>query len=150
MDNARIGYVNKADTGEVSASSQVLLAPVTRLQDPHVSVKWQGNSGSETVTLDMGSVQTIDCARLMGLTGDTIRWKYSTTDAGAGDVYDTGVLPIDQDFLTATDIRTVSARYVRAILTSPTVCEAGRLFVGELDTFGYSFSPNWTRRWVDP
>jgi hypothetical protein len=150
MTTARIGYINKADSARLSASSQVLLAPIARLQDPHVGVQWQGTAGAEWFVADLGSVQSIDVVRIMGLTADAIRIRYSTSDPTAGDIHDTGVQSVNQAFLTFTDLRTVSARYVRIDLTSATVCAAGRLFIGNLESFGINFSWGWTRKWVDP
>ncbi|SNS35916.1 hypothetical protein SAMN05216374_0966 [Tardiphaga sp. OK246] len=150
MANARIGYVNKADIAALSVSSQNLLAPIARLQDPHIGVQWQGTINAEWFVADLGSVQAIDCVRLMGLTAATARIRYSTADPGTGDVFDTGVLPIDQALLTLTNLRSVSARYVRVDLAGDAVCAAGRLFIGQLETFGVNYSWGWTRKRVDP
>jgi hypothetical protein len=150
MASCRIGYRNMADAASLMASSQVILAPVLRLQNPHIGVQWQGISGAEFVVADLGTVQSIDCVRLMGLTSDTIRVRYSTVSAGAGDVFDTGVQAVDQDYLTFTNIRSVSARFVRVDFASSTVCAAGRLFIGALESFGINFSWGWSRKWVDP
>lgn len=150
MKTARIGYINKADTAALSVSSQVLLAPVLRLQDPHVGVRWQGLSGSDWFVVDLGAVQAIDCVRIMGLTATTARIRYATSDPTVGDVADTGVVAVDQALLTFTDIRSVQARYVRVDLTAPNYCAAGRVFVGELAAFGINFSWGWSRKWVDP
>lgn len=150
MANARIGYINKADAARLSVSSQNLLAPIARLQDPHIGVQWQGTGSTEWFIADLGEVRTIDCVRLMGLTAATARIRYSTSDPTAGDVADTAVLAIDQALLTLTDIRSVNARYIRVDLTSDTVCAAGRLFVGELEEFGVNFAWGWNRKWVDP
>ncbi|WP_420131330.1 discoidin domain-containing protein, partial [Rhodopseudomonas sp.] len=127
MKSARIGYINKADTASLSVSSQVLLAPVLRLQDPHVGVRWQSLSGSDWFVVDLGSVQAIDCVRVMGLTATTARIRYSATDPTMGEVADTGIVAVDQALLTLTDIRAVTARYVRVDLTAPTYCAAGRV-----------------------
>jgi hypothetical protein len=150
MATARIGYVNKADGASLSVSSQLLLAPILRLQDPHIGVRWQGTSGNEWFVADLGAVMEIDAVRLMGLTAATIRVRYSTSDPVIGDVADSGVQLVDQAFLTFTDLRSVAARYVRIDLTHAVACAAGRLFVGELHAFGINFSWGWTRKWVDP
>lgn len=150
MASARIGYVNKADGAALSVSSQNLLAPIARLQDPHIDVKWQGTVNAEWFVADLGSVQPIDAVRLMGLVATTARIRYSTADPAIGDVADTGVLPVDQAWLTLTDLRSVAARYVRVDLEGDDICACGRLFIGELHGFGINFSWGWTRRWVDP
>ncbi len=150
MTAARIGYLNKADSAMLAVSSQNLLAPIARLQDPHIGVQWQGTASQEWFVADLGAVQAIDCVRIMGLSASTARIRYSTSDPAAGDVYDTGEQPIDQRFLTATDLRSVSARYVRVDLVADGVCAAGRLFVGELESFAVNFNWSWTRKWVDP
>jgi hypothetical protein len=150
MAGARIGYLNKADGATLIASSQVLLAPVLRLQDPHVGVVWQSLSGADWFVADLGTEQPIDGVRLMGLTAATARVRYSNAGPSAGDVADSGVRAVDQRFLTFTDLRSVSARYVRVDLTSPSVCRAGRLFIGELHGFGINFSWGWSRKWIDP
>jgi hypothetical protein len=150
MTPAQIGYINKADSAVLSVSSQVLLAPIARLQDPHIGLQWHGTGGVEWFVADLRSVQAVDVVRVMGLIADTVRVRYSTADPTAGDVFDTGPQSVDQAFLTFTDLRSVAARYVRVDLTSATVCAAGRLFIGELSRFGINFSWGWTRKWVDP
>ena len=150
MANARIGYINKADAAALSVSSQNLLAPIARLQDPHIGVRWQGTINAEWFAADLGSVQAIDAIRLMGLIATTARIRYSTSDPSAGDVFDTGVLSIDQAYRTLTDLRSVNARYVRVDLAGDDVCECGRLFIGELHEFSDNFAWGWTRKWVDP
>ena len=150
MANARIGYLNSADSAALSVSSQNLLAPIARLQDPHIGVRWQGTINAEWFVADLGSVQAIDAIRLMGLIATTARIRYSTSDPAAGDVFDTGPLSIDQAYCTLTDLRSVDARFVRVDLAGDDVCECGRLFIGKLHEFGVSFSWGWTRKWVDP
>jgi hypothetical protein len=150
MMPARIGYQNLGDTAAISASSQLLLAPALRLKNPDVAVKWQAVGGAASLTYDLGSLQTIGCARLMGLTASTARVRYSASDPTSGDLGDSGVVAVDQRFLTFTDVRDVSARYVRFDLTSATVCEAGRHYIGPLDEFEVNFSYGWTRQWIDP
>lgn len=150
MTTAKIGYINLADDANLSASTQVLLAPITRLQDPHIGVKWQSLGGADWFVVDLGAMTSVDVCRVMGLTADTIRICYSTTDPTLGDVFDTGALAVNQAFLTHTDIRTVTCRYIRVDLTSGTVCEAGRVFVGTLESPRINFGWNWTRKWVDP
>jgi len=150
MTAARIGYINKADSARLAVSSQNLLAPIARLQDPHIGVQWQGTAGQEWFVADLGSVQAIDCVRIMGLSASTARIRYSTSDPAAGDVHDTGERSIDQRFLTATDLRAVSARYVRVDLNADGICAAGRLFIGELESFAVNFNWGWSRKWVDP
>ncbi len=150
MATARIGYVNKADSAALAVSSQVLLAPIGRLQDPHIGVRWQSLSGTDWFVVDLGSVQAIDCVRIMGLTATTARVRYATSDPTVGDVADTGVRAVDQKLLTVTDIRSVHARYVRVDLTASEFCAAGRVFVGELHPFGVNFAWGWSRKWVDP
>lgn len=147
---ARIGYINQADTAALSVSSQLLLAPIARLQDPHIGVRWQGLSGRDWFVADLGAVQRIDCVRVMGLTATTARIRYSTVDPTVGNVADTGVLPVNQELLTLTDIRSVQARYVRVDLTAPDYCAAGRLYIGTLERFGVNFGWGWSRKWVDP
>lgn len=150
MANARIGYINKADSAALSVSSQNLLAPIARLQDPHIGVQWQGTINVESFVADLLSVQAVDCVRLMGLNAVTARIRYSTSDPAAGDVFDTGVMSIDQAYLTFTDLRSVNARFVRVDLTSDGICACGRLFIGELHEFNVNFAWGWTRKWIDP
>lgn len=47
---------NKADSALLSVSSQLLLAPILRLQDPHIGVRWQGTSGSGRFVADLGAM----------------------------------------------------------------------------------------------
>ena len=150
MATAMIGYLNKADAAALMVSSQNLLAPVARLKDPHVGVQWQGTTGAEWFVADLGSVQTVDCVRIMGLSAATVRIRYSTLDPASGDVFDTDAVAIDQRFLTFTDLRSVLARYVRVDLTGEGICAAGRLYIGELHQFSENFAWGWSRKWVDP
>lgn len=147
---AQIGYINDADAAALSSSSQILLAPVTRLQNPHVGMQWQALGGVEWFAVDFGANVPLDCVRLMNITADTIRLRYSTTSPDAGDVFDTGVRAVNQQFLTFTDLRGVSARYLRFDLASAGQCAAGRLFAGRLESFGINYAWNWTRKWTDP
>lgn len=153
---ARLAHLNLSDAAFIAASSQVLLAPISNLQQEHVLRRWRSAAASAFFVADLGGLQSIDVCAVMGLTGDTIRFRYSTTDAtgDAGDAWDSGVLAIDQLYLQALDLRPapIVARYVRVDIdggTDPFV-EAGRLFVGLTETFGINFGYGWQRGWIDP
>lgn len=152
---ARLAYLNFADAAVLSASSQVLLAPIFNLQQEHVLRRWRSTAASAFFVVDLRSLLTFDVCAVMGLTGKTIRFRYSTADTtgAAGDVWDSGILAIDQLYLQALDLRPtpIVARYVRVDIDGGTdlFVEAGRLFISLSETFGINFSYGWHRGWID-
>lgn len=151
MAKAKIGYLNLADDATISASSQLLLAPASNLQEPNVARKWRSYTTSDSILLDLGSVTVFDAVALMGITGNTIRFRYSITDpTGAlGEVWDSGVLTVDTAYNQSIDLAGGPARYILINLTADTYCEAGRLVVSELHEFVTNFSYGWQRKWID-
>ncbi len=156
-----IAYLNLSDAGTILASSSLVLTPPSILQDPHIARKWRGRLGeTEYLTIDLGSIQTIDTVMLRGLNltaaGVTrLRVSLADTSAQDGSAYDgtSEAGRVDPVYGTLLFLlpSPVSGRYLRIDLTEPAASyiEAGRLFVGlrhELE-FGISFGPNY--RWID-
>jgi hypothetical protein len=154
-NNAIIAYVNLADAGSVTASSQALLLPVSNLKVPHIARKWRGGNGtSDYFICDLGSSQSVDTLAVLGLTANQIRLRISSSDAtgASGDLFDSGVVGVDQNYLSNISLLSapVSGRYVRVDLTTTgQFVEAGRLFVGLRTQFAYNFIPGWQRMWTD-
>jgi len=163
MGNAAIAWQNLADAGILSASSQVLLMPVSLLQDPHVSRRWRSSVNSASFVCDLKSAQSIDSIGVFGGTESvaaTARVRVSSTDSLglAGDLADSGTLASVSTYFDANYgsivyllPSPVSGRYVRIDLSDPSASyvEAGRLFVGLRTQFTYNFTPAAQRAWVD-
>lgn len=160
MENLALAWVNLADAGTITASAQLTLAPVSRLQNKHVMRKTRANEASVSYTCDLGSLQSIDTIALMGLSGSSpaIRVRISTVDTSgaAGDAYDSGSLAgaWDSDYLPFVYLllAAVIGRYVRIDISENGVAyiESGRLFIGVRQTFEINFKPGWSRVVVDP
>jgi hypothetical protein len=154
---AQISYTNLADTAPLlTASTNTLLLPASNLSVPHIARKWRG---TDTVTdyfvCDLGAATSLDTVAVFGITGKQIRVRVSSVDATgvAGDLYDSGVLSVDQNYLASICLvpAAVSGRYVRVDLTTDagTYVEAGRLFIGSRTRFAYNFVKGWHRVWTD-
>lgn len=156
MANAAIVYENLADAATLSASSQILLAPVTNLQNEHVARKWRSRTSSAYVIVDLGAATSIDTVAIIGLTSSTVRLRISTSDSTgvAGDLYDSTAEASDQDFKQAIYVlgSSVSGRYLRFDLTHSSLeyVEAGRVVIGVRTAFTYNFGYDWSRSYVDP
>lgn len=157
MAMAAIAYVNKADSASLTASSQLTLAPVTLVQNPHVGRKWRSTSNTANFVADMGN-SLIDTVSLEGLTATTARVRWSSVDATgvAGDIYDSGVQSVDQNYLRFVSVMpagvaTTTGRYLRVDLTNPSLSyvEQGRLFAGLRTAFDAGVAFGWQRRWID-
>lgn len=159
--NAAILATNLADAGTITCSSAALLTPASRLQNPHIARKWRGISGdTESVVVDLGSVQSIDTVMLRGINLTTagitrVRTSVADSTGQAGDVYDSGSVTgaVDEDYENFVNLMTTpgSCRYVRIDLNEPsaTYVEAGRLAVGLRQQLGINFAFGYTERHVD-
>jgi hypothetical protein len=152
MARAKIGFLNLADTATVTASSQLLLAPVRNLLEPNVKRKWKSNTTDDYILVDLGSVMAFDAVALMGVVGNTNRFRYSTADAtgASGDVWDSGIHATDPSYGQAIDLHGGPARYIRIDLNAPIANEAGRIVITLCHQFQTNFSYGWQRKWVDP
>ena len=160
-NNAAIAYINLSDIGTITASSSIALAPPATLQNPHVARKWRGRNGdTETLVIDLLSVQLVDTVLLRGLNltaAGVTRLRVSAVDTSgqAGELYDSAsaVGRVDPAYQTLLFLlpSPVLARYLRIDLTETDAAyvEAGRLFVGFRHQFGINFSYGWSEQWVD-
>jgi len=161
MSNAAIVYLNLADDGVITASSSIVQAPPSTVQDPHVARRWRSlGASSEFLLCDLGSSQSIDVIALFGLNMDVLglsRVRISTVDATgvAGDAYDSTTLAgqVEDDYDCLIDVlpAPVTGRYVRIDLanTGLAYIEAGRLVVGLQNVLDINFASGWSRRFVD-
>lgn len=159
MANCSVAYINLADAGTISSSSQKLLAPASLLQDPHVSRRWRGNNGdSDYFIVDLLALKSIDTFGVFGLTlsvTGTIRVRASSADStgATGDIYDSGAVAVDALYnsFIGLMVTTASARYVRVDLNDvgAAYVEAGRIFVGLRAEFLINFKFGWNVQWFD-
>jgi hypothetical protein len=138
-----IGWINRADSALLSASSELATLPGSNVQQAHVSRAWHTAAGvkSAYLLLDMGSA--LDC-RLLALLGTNltaaaeIRVRASDADPTA-----TSSLLLDSGTLPATakagygqsyhDLAGATARYWRIDIEDTTVednLQIGRVFLG--------------------
>lgn len=163
MANAAIAYLNLADSGTVSASSQQVTLPATNVQTPHVEERWRSSVSSAYLIVDLGSVQSIDTVLLRGITvgsSGTAQVRISATDPQVESalLHDSGALSsgsssfdVAYDALVRLLSTPVSGRYVRIDLldSAASYVEAGRLFVGLRTTFDRNFTFGWSIGWAD-
>lgn len=164
MANAAIAYLNLADRGSVSASSQELQMPAERLLSPHIGERWRSRGNSAFIVADLGTAVTLDTLCLFGLTlsdAATVHLRVSTIDpsGAAGDVFDSGMLAsratayFDSAYgaLVYPLPAPVEARYVRFDLSDPVASfvEAGRVAAFLRESFTINFAYGWQVQWVD-
>ena len=159
MANCSVAYINLADAGMITASSQKLLAPPSLLRDPHVLRRWRGNNGaSDYFVVDLLGLKSVDTFGVFGLTlsaAGTIRVRASSADSSgaAADVYDSGAVTVDTLYNSFVGLMSSSAlaRYVRVDLSDPGAdqVEAGRIFVGLREEFAINFKYDWNVQWFD-
>ncbi len=163
MANAAIAYVNLADLGNVSVSSQALTMPVSNVKTPHVSIRWRSLVNGAYFVVDLLSAQSIDTVLVRGLTAGvnaTVRVRICSVDStGAdGDVGDTGTVASGSTYFDADYGAIVyrlpapaTARYVRVDISDSDgdYVEAGRVFVGLSTQFTYNFNWGWSLGYTD-
>lgn len=156
MANAYIAYENLADDAvTLTASSSELLLPISNILVPHIARKWRGTSGAtDSFLIDLGAITAIDTMAVLGITGQQIQFRVSAVDITgvAGEIYDSGVTSVDQNYLSSICIipASVSGRYIRVdITTTGDYVEAGRVFVGSRTQFAYNYVKGWQRLWTD-
>jgi hypothetical protein len=159
MSNIAMAWINLADSGTITASGALGLAPASRLQNQHVARKWRVNTTTANIVVDLGASVSMDTIALMGVGGvvaPTFRFRVSTVDTtgAAGDAYDSGVIASlwSADYLPVIRLITspVVGRYVRIDVTGGvSYIEAGRLFVGLRSQFSINFQAGWERMWND-
>ncbi|MFC3074731.1 hypothetical protein [Shinella pollutisoli] len=153
---AAVVFENLADAASVRASSSILLAQPTLVQQVHVERRWRALNNVAWLVLDLGAETPIDTVAAMGLTATAARVRVSVADpsGAAGELFDSGQLTVDQAYLALVVLSEapVSGRYVRIDLSNegaPYV-EAGRVCIGLRSTFAYNFDYGWSYGYVDP
>lgn len=163
MANAAIVTENLADSGLLTASSEVAGMEVTELRNPNVTDDlWRSDGNSENVTLDLAGNQTLDSVAVFGLNltaTATIRARVSTSAGGAtsGDLHDhtytVADAQFDPDYAAFVLLlpASVSARFVRLDIVDAALgfLEAGRLVVGARTALEFNFAPGSHFDWQD-
>lgn len=153
---AAVVFENLADAAEVRASSSILLAQPTLVQQAHVERRWRALNNVAALILDLGAEMQIDTVAAMGLTATQGRVRISATDpsGAAGELYDSGAVAVDQAYSTIVALADapVDGRYVRIDLTDAAsdYVEAGRVCIGLRSSFTYNFDYGWSYSYVDP
>lgn len=168
MSNMRALYDNLADAGTVTATSGHAAFPAASMQNPHVRRRWKGQlADSESIFIDLGSVQSIDLISLHGLakivagielpmTAAAIRQvRASETNAALGDAYDSlsaaGHIKAAYGQMIAYSAAPYNARYIQIDLSEAgaQAIMCGRVVVGLTSGFTINFSYGWGYGYVD-
>lgn len=157
-----IGWINRADAGAISASSEVGTLPASNVQQRHVSRPWRTLAGvnSAYLVLDLGSA--LAC-RLLGLMGTnltaaaTVRLRASNADPAAVSslLLDTGVIATTakagygQSYHAFTE---TTARYWRLDISDASLSylNIGRLFLGPAWSPSVNQEYGWGVSVIDP
>jgi hypothetical protein len=149
MPNFIFSYINWIDAGigrdpaSLSASHETTTLPVANLATDDILKIWRAlGTTAASAQADLGRPRDIRVLGLFGLArlaaSDKIRWRLGST-AGAGDVYDSGVIDCGRFAGYAQSVHclpeTLSARHVRVDLDAPSQAaanyiDAGRLWAG--------------------
>lgn len=163
MANAGLLVVNDADTGFISASSQVLTMPAAKMTTPHPSERWRSNSNNDYVVVDKLRVKTGNTFMAKGLTcgpNSTVRLRLSANDqsVAVGEVFDSGVIASgSQSFDVAYGAcvwafpNAMSWRWSRLDIHDPdsTFVEVGSVIDGLRTDFEFNFALSSTVQYID-
>jgi hypothetical protein len=154
-----IAYTNLADSGLVFGfSSQETSLPASNVLVEHVARRWRAQANTGYFIIDLGSSRSIDTIAVMGMTmsaSGNIQIRASNSDSTVTSSldYDSGTMVVDNNYNSSVALITspITTRWIRVDLqdTPSTYVEAGRIFVGLRQTFGYNFSYGWSRSWED-
>lgn len=158
MANAAIAFPNLSDAGSVAASTAIVAAPASTLQNPHVARKWRGTNG-DTEFIRTSALTGFDTVLLRGLnltSAGTTRVRVSSADSSgqAGDVFDSHEITglVDEAFGTLLVLLPALVDgFVLIDMQEPgaDVIEAGRLCVAPRMEFSVNFSWGWSEQWID-
>jgi hypothetical protein len=162
MANAALLAVNQADTGYISASSQVITMPASAVATPHPSEKWRSKTNNDFLIMAKTSSLSADTYMVKGLnatTAATIRLRLSQFDSSgaAGEVFDgtfgNGSPQFDPSFGQFVWLapQPMNWRYSRVDIYDPTLTyiEAGAIADGLRTNFEYNFAKNSTIQYID-
>lgn len=152
----RLVFVNRADNGTVTASTELLALPATHVLDANINKVWRASASTGFIDLDMGADFKIQVVAGIHLPKSTLSYRVRIgASPGASDAYDSGTITAasaihvnTQQFIEVSLVG-ATGRYVRVDLDCGTgLAEMGRLVVGgvyELK-FGVSHTghePTW-------
>ncbi|MBW7965325.1 hypothetical protein [Bradyrhizobium sp. BR 10261] len=155
---------NLAEGALVTASSQALTMPASKLLTPHPSQRWRSLTSADWFVSDKGAAVPGDTVMICGLTCSEdaqVRLRLSSIDASgiAGDILDTGMIAngVTPSFDVAYGafVWLLSApaawRYTRFDISDPdaSYVEAGCLTEGLSESFAYNFTGGDTVQHVD-
>lgn len=98
MANPAISYDHPLATAQLAAGSETEDGPIQNIATLAVATKWRSMAVPAFFTADLGTEKTIRYLALFGTSlsdAATLRLLLSTTDAHAGDVYDSGTIAAD-------------------------------------------------------
>lgn len=131
--HARIGYVDYAAGGTVTASSEATDFPATAVQNPLTYETWAPTLTTATLTFDFGTNRDIDyigiAAHTLGTSGQSITAAWSTDNVTYTDL-NVGTVPSD-DRAIMLIFEEVTARYVRLTFNGSAVPNIGVVYIGE-------------------
>ena len=163
MANAAFVLDNLALAGHVTASSQALTMPASKLLTPHPSERWRSLSDADYMVLDNGGSISADTVMIGGLTCSedaTLRLRLSSIDATgvAGDVFDSGAV-VNGDASFDVDYRSFVAvleaplvwRYLRFDISDPGAdyVEAGFVLEGLREEMAVNFAQGGAVQYVE-
>jgi hypothetical protein len=95
MSNAVLAWSNLLIGAELAASAETDDGRVGNIVKPQVVTAWRALAASAWFAADLGAAQPMRVLMLLGVTlspAATLRVRLSTSDAHAGDVYDSGIV----------------------------------------------------------
>lgn len=150
---AAVLFDNLVDRAIVSASTSETLARANRVQNEHVARRWRSLTGEDYLVVDFGTPVSIDTVSALGLSATTARLRLSTSDHGAGDLYDSGADAVSQGFRQAVWLlpAPVMARFLRIdfVNAGASYVEAGRIVAGVRAAYEINFSYGWGFSYAD-
>lgn len=162
MAKAVLGWLNRALTATLAATSEQAALPVENLINDHLAVKWRAQgAANQDIDLDFGSPLSIGAVGLFGTNltaAATWRITMSTASQSGTDIHDSGTIPaaVVAGYGQAVHVLVAdtSARYLRIRLDDAGnpdgYVEAGLLFAGPLFRPQRNFSYGRAHGLVDP
>lgn len=171
LPGAAVLYRNLADEWTMTASSWIVAAPPSNLQNMHTTRRWRGENGASEYVLAYGAavaqidtIQVLKLAKLLGngdqvpmTTAATYRIRLSSVDQTgiAGDLYDSGIVSggISEEhakiaLLLDTPLTAIAVR-IDLFEADAAALLAGRLIFGKRDKFTINFGYGWQYGYSD-
>lgn len=153
---AALLYANLVDAATITASSQTSAGPVLNLKTEHLVTKWRSTATPAWLLIDLGASVPLDTFGIFGLTATSVRFRASNNglDASEGEVFDSGVITVDQTYKQAVALMETqaSARYVLIDLVNAggSYVEAGIPAIGKRVSWTYNMAFGFDVTYVDP